>query len=164
MLLRLIALSLTVIILLPSGAHLLELPGKIGLDRNAYFIVQQIYAGWALFSIPIAAALVANRALALTERRRDPGAARAAMCSVGLILMSLVVFFIWVFPANQATANWTQIPDNWETLRRQWEYGHLASAIIVFGALLATARATMHQAQARLNLPARPQPSAWFDF
>ncbi|EIM24438.1 hypothetical protein [Microvirga lotononidis] len=151
MLPRMIALALTVFILLPSGAHLLELPGKIGLDRDAYFTVQQIYAGWALFSIPIAAALVANSALALTEWRRDPGAARAALCSVGLILLSLIVFFIWVLPANQATANWTRIPDNWETLRRQWEYGHLASAIIVFGALLATACAAMHRPQAQLK-------------
>jgi hypothetical protein len=53
MFLRMIALALTAFILLPSGAHLLELPGKIGLDRDAYFVAHQIYAGWALFSIPI---------------------------------------------------------------------------------------------------------------
>ena len=57
------------------------------------------------------------------------------------IILSLVVFFIWVFPGNQATANWTEMPDNWEALRRQWEYGHAANAVIVFAALLATGRA-----------------------
>jgi hypothetical protein len=31
------------------------------------------------------------------------------------------VFFIWVFPANQATGHWTTIPDNWDVLRRRWE-------------------------------------------
>ena len=47
--LTLMTLALTVIVLVPSGAHLFELPGKIGLPRDAYFTVQGIYAGWAWF-------------------------------------------------------------------------------------------------------------------
>ena len=35
-----------------------EMPGKVGLDRNSYFIVQGIYAGWSLFAVPIFAALL----------------------------------------------------------------------------------------------------------
>ncbi|QRM35783.1 DUF1772 domain-containing protein [Microvirga sp. VF16] len=149
MLLRLTALALTALIFIPSGAHLFELPHKIGLDRDAYFTVQQIYAGWALFIIPIIAAILANGALALAERRRGSRSWRAALVSIGLILLSLVVFFIWVFPANQATANWTQMPDNWESLRRQWEYGHAISALIVFVALLMTGWAIIQGHQGR---------------
>lgn len=141
MLLKLVALALTALILIPSGAHLFELPGKIDLDRDAYFTVQGIYAGWAWFAVPIFAAILANGALFLVERRRDPAAARAALLSSALIVLSLIVFFIWVFPGNQATANWTEMPDNWEALRRKWEYGHAANALIVFAALLATGRA-----------------------
>lgn len=139
--LKLIALALTALVLVPSGAHLFELPGKIGLHREAYFTVQGIYAGWAWFAVPIFAAIIANGALFLAERRRDPVAARAALVSSALIIISLVVFFIWIFPSNQATANWSQMPDNWEDLRRAWEYGHAGNAIIVFAALLATGRA-----------------------
>lgn len=91
--------------------------------------------------MPIFAAILANGALFLAERRRNPAAARAALLSSALIVLSLIVFFIWVFPGNQATANWTEMPDNWEALRRQWEYGHAANAVIVFAALLATGRA-----------------------
>ena len=141
MLLKLIALALTALTLIPSGAHLFELPGKIDLHRDAYFTVQGIYAGWAWFAVPIFAAILANGALFRVERRRDPAAARAALLSSALIVLSLIVFFIWVFPGNQATANWTEMPDNWEVLRRQWEYGHAANAVIVFAALLATGRA-----------------------
>ena len=141
MLLKLIVLALTALSLIPSGAHLFELPGKIDLDRDAYFTVQGIYAGWAWFAVPIFAAILANGALFFAERRRDPAAARAALLSSALIVVSLIVFFIWVFPGNQDTANWTEMPDNWEALRRQWEYGHAASAVIVFAALLATGRA-----------------------
>ena len=139
--LKLTALFLTALALVPSGAHLFELPGKIALDREAYFTVQGIYAGWAWFAVPIFAAIIANMALFLAERRRDPAAARAALVSSALIVLSLAVFFTWVFPGNQATANWTSIPDDWQARRQAWEYGHAAGALIVFGALLATGRA-----------------------
>ncbi|HYD65183.1 hypothetical protein [Azospirillum sp.] len=143
--LRLLALALTALILVPSGAHLFELPAKTGLDRDAYFIVQGIYAGWALFGIPIAAAALANGALALAERRRDPHAARWAGASALLVLASLMVFFLWVFPANQETANWTRQPEGWEVLRQRWEWGHAANALIVFAAFLATAAAVIRR-------------------
>jgi hypothetical protein len=116
---------------------------KIGLDREAYFTVQAIYAGWAWFAIPIFAAIVLNGALFVVERRRNPASARAALISSLLIIASFGVFLVWVFPANQATVNWTQVPDDWQDLRRQWEYGYAANALIVFAALLVTGRAIM---------------------
>jgi hypothetical protein len=143
MFLRLLTLALTAVALVPSGAHLFEMPPKIGLDREAYFTVQAIYAGWAWFALPIFAAVVLNGALFVVERRRNRASARAALISALLIIASLGMFFVWVFPANQATVNWTQVPDNWQELRRQWEYGHAANALIVFVALLATGRAIL---------------------
>lgn len=143
--LRILALTLTALVLVPSAAHLFELPGKIGLDRESYFIVQGIYAGWALFGVPIVAAILANGALAVALRRREPAAARYALAAAALIAVSLGVFVIWIFPANQATANWTQKPEQWEILRREWEYSHAANAIIVFAAFLATALAVVRR-------------------
>ena len=135
--LRILALTLTALVLVPNGAHLFELPGKIGLDRESYFIVQGIYAGWALFGVPLLAAILANGALSVALRRRDSAAARWALASAVLIASSLVVFFLWIFPANQATANWTQKPEDWEILRRQWEYSHAVGAGLYFVALSA---------------------------
>jgi membrane associated rhomboid family serine protease len=79
----------------------------------------------------------------MTLCRREPQAALRGLVSAALITASLAVFFIWIFPANQATGNWTTIPDNWEVLRRHWEYAHAASALIVFAAFLATVMATV---------------------
>jgi hypothetical protein len=143
MFLRLLTLAVTAVVLVPSGAHLFEMPHKITLDREAYFTVQAIYAGWAWFAIPIFAAIVLNTTLFVIERRRNRASARSALISALLIIASLGVFFVWVFPANQATVNWTQVPGNWQELRRQWEYGHAANALIVFVALLATGRAIL---------------------
>jgi len=79
-------------------------------------------------------ALIANLALALLLRgRRAPFA--LALFAFLCIALTLVVFFIWTYPANVATNNWTMIPDNWEQLRRDWEYSHAANAVVTFAAL-----------------------------
>lgn len=75
------------------------------------------------------------------ERRRHPGTAHWALIAASLTVISLGVFFGWVFPANQATANWTVAPENWETLRRNWEYGHAINAVLVACGTIATALA-----------------------
>lgn len=143
MFLKLLTLGLTALIMLPGGAHLLELPAKMRLTQIEYFAVQRIYSGWAIFSVAIFAAIVANGVLFWSLRNIDTPAARSALASALLICLTLIIFFIWVFPGNQATDNWTSIPANWETLRLKWEYGHAANAVITFIALLATARAIM---------------------
>lgn len=141
--LKLIALVLTAFILIPGGAHLFELPGKIDLPRDAYFTVQGIYAGWALFAVPIFAALIANAMLFYLMRRRRVAEAGWALGAAVLILAGLVVFFAFVFPGNRETLNWTAQPENWEALRFNWESGHAANAILTFLAFLCTARAAV---------------------
>ena len=138
-LLRLAALLLTALVLVPSGAHLFELPGKIGLGAEEYLTVQGIYAGWALFGLPIVGAILANLSLCVAERRRAPAHAAGAAVAALLLAASLGVFVLWILPGNRATANWTRLPETWEALRRRWEYGHAAGAILVAAALVATA-------------------------
>jgi hypothetical protein len=50
-LIQFLAIMLTALALVPSGAHLAALPNKMAMAQAAYFIAQQIYAGWALFGI-----------------------------------------------------------------------------------------------------------------
>jgi hypothetical protein len=35
------------------------------------------------------------------------------------LVIFFAIFFMWTFPANQATANWTTTPDNRSELRQQ---------------------------------------------
>jgi hypothetical protein len=132
--LRLLAVLLTALALVPSAAHLFELPNKIGLGREQYFTVQAIYRGWILFAIVVSGALAANAslAIALRARRRPFGSAAAAAL---LIAATLAVFFVWTFPANQATADWTVVPEDWAALRVRWEYSHAVNAVLAFGSL-----------------------------
>jgi hypothetical protein len=130
------AVLLTALALVPGGAHLFELPNKIGLPRDAYFVAQGLYRGWALFAFVLFGALGADLALAAALwRRRRRAPARLALAAGLLVALTLAVFFTWTYPANLATENWTRMPPDWETLRRHWEYSHAANAGLTFLAL-----------------------------
>jgi hypothetical protein len=126
-----VALVFTALALVPAGAHLFALPNKIGLAQEQYFIVQNIYRGWALFGIVLFGALLADLALTIMLRGRGAPFVLALIAFLA-IAATLAVFFIWTYPANQATNNWTAIPANWEELRRQWEYSHAVNAVVTF--------------------------------
>jgi hypothetical protein len=64
-----LAIILTALALVPSGAHLAVLPNKIAMAQAAYFVAQQIYTGWALFGIFLFGALAANLAHTIVLRR-----------------------------------------------------------------------------------------------
>lgn len=57
---------------------------------------------------------------------RSPSSEAAA----ALIVLNLVIFMLFTQPANAATENWTVQPDDWEALRRQWEYSHTVNAAV----------------------------------
>ena len=126
----LISLWLGALLLIPSGAHVLEMPHKLGMDRAAYFSAQQMYLGWALFGLPIVLKIILDAALAFVWRRTSRLAACGALISAALIGCGLIVFFVWVQPANVATSNWATQPSDWVALRQNWEYGHLAIAVL----------------------------------
>src|SRR5690349_15172912 len=66
--LQFLALLLAAVALIPAGAHFFEFPGKIGLAKDQYFIVQGIYAGWSQFGMVLVPAVVVNFALAYFMR------------------------------------------------------------------------------------------------
>jgi hypothetical protein len=137
-----LAVVFTAIAFVPGGAHLLALPVKIDMPEQPYFIIQQIYRGWAWLGIAIFAALLANLFSAWLERDR-PRQFWLSVTAGLLIAATLAIFFIWTYPANQATGNWTSVPENWERLRMQWEYSHAANALLTFVALLCSAGAAL---------------------
>ena len=124
------------IIFVPAGAHLAELLNKIDLPKEQYFVVQSIYAGWALFGAPVFAALLSLLVLVISLRR-ERGPFTWALIAFLCIVATQVVFWVWTYPMNIATNNWTIIPENWEALRRQWEYAHAVNAVLTFVAVVA---------------------------
>jgi hypothetical protein len=129
-----LAIILTALALVPSGAHLFALPNKIGLTQEDYFVAQSLYRGWYLFGAVLISALTFNAALAILSRGQDMSfylAGAAAIC----IGTTLAIFFTQIYPVNHLTNNWTVVPDNWIALRVQWELAHAINAVITFLAL-----------------------------
>jgi hypothetical protein len=122
-----VALLATAMALGGALAHALELPNKIGMSGEHYFIVQRVYDGWNRLSYLLAVEL-AGMVAVIWLYRSEPRVMWPALAALACFAASQVVFWIWTFPANKATMNWTTQPDGWVHLRQQWEYSHLVGA------------------------------------
>ena len=137
-----LALVTTGIALGPALAHLLEMPNKMKLTDDDYFIVQRIYRGWSLLAIVLSIQLAAMIATAFLGRN-EPSVLIPVLIAIVALAFSQVAFWIWTFPANAATEQWTIMPENYQQLRTQWEYSHAAGAIFQLMALCALAFAAV---------------------
>jgi hypothetical protein len=123
-----IAILATLMALAPGLAHVFELPHKLALSRDQYFVVQQIYGGWSLFGAVIAVQFVAL-ALLTWRSAREYYVFRPVLAALLLMLAAQALFWLFTFPANAASVNWTQVTPDWDDLRGQWEWSHAAGAV-----------------------------------
>jgi hypothetical protein len=135
-LVQFLAIILVAVYLVPGGAHVFELPNKIGMDQSSYMTAQRLYDGWFRFNLFLIAAMVAAAVLASLSRRQRPPYG-FAIAGLVLMLASAGGFFVFVRPINLATAGWTVVPEDFEAARAQWEYGHVFDAALIFLALVA---------------------------
>ena len=94
---------------------------NLGWDRLAYVLAVQL--------VSILAVIVFYRA--------EPRVFWPALVAFGGLVAAQIIFWVWTFPANQATTNWSVQPQNWEALRHQWEYSHLTAAVFQTIAIMA---------------------------
>jgi hypothetical protein len=116
-------------------AHLYSFPNKIDLPQDDYFTVQQAYRGWQFIGISMFGQIVFGLWLVLKSRQHHK-IFRYAVAALICILMSVAIFFIFTFPTNIQTHNWTYVPPNWQVLRDQWEYSHAAAALFSLAAFV----------------------------
>ena len=137
-----LALVFTALALVPYCAHLFSLPNKIGMTQEHYFIAQSVYRNWALVGLILFPAMLINLVFAYMLRHERPGFLLAVFGCICMAI-TLPVFFIWTYPANVATQNWTVQPANWAELRRQWEYSHAVNAGLMFASFCFVALASV---------------------
>ena len=145
--LRFLAVTVTGLALVAPGAHLFALANKIGMTAEDYFIVQRIYLGWWLVGLALPTALVINVAFAVAARH-DPATFWPALIAAALVAANLAIYFTWTEPANSATQNWMVRPENWESLRRQWEYSHAVNFFVILAAFCAATLAAFRASPA----------------
>lgn len=112
------------------------------MTQEQYFIAQRAYDNWALVSLVLFPAMLFNLVLAYLLRGKGTAfylAAAGCLCMAA----TLAVFFIWTYPGNVATKNWTVVPANWEYLRTRWEYSHAFNAVLAFASFCLIALASL---------------------
>jgi hypothetical protein len=129
-----VSLLSTALAMCPYVAHLMALPNKLNLSPQEYFEIQQIYTGWGYSAIVILISFISTCALSALLRNYGD-AFRLALASAFCIGISLVIFFMFTYPANQVTENWTSQPYDWQTLRLNWEFSHAANALFYVAAV-----------------------------
>jgi hypothetical protein len=142
MAIRYLTILVTGLALIAPAAHLFELPGKIQMSEEDYFVVQRIYLGWWVVGLLLPAALILNLALAYVSGD-DRVAFWLAIAAAVFLLVNLAIFVGWTQPVNSATDNWSLRSENWAALRMQWEYSHAVNAFMTLSAFCATRGAAL---------------------
>jgi hypothetical protein len=140
--LGLLAVVSVAICLVPAGAHFFELANKMAMLPAEYMTVQKIYAGWSFFGIAVVAALLLTL-LHTFAVRRDRTAFLLSLVAFLCLAATQAIFWMFTYPMNVASNNWTVIPTDFEAARRQWEYSHAVNAALTFAALLAVTSSTL---------------------
>jgi hypothetical protein len=122
-----IALLATALALGAALAHALELPNKINLAKDDYFVVQKAYRGWNQLAYLLVIELIAMLVVAALSRH-EPQVLWPTITAIVCLIAAQAVFWIFTYPANVVTDNWTSVPAQWEDVRARWEYSHLAGA------------------------------------
>jgi len=134
---RFLSIVLAGLVLSLALAHALEMPAKLALPPHDYLIVQQIYSAFgAVGAILEPAAVVCAFVFAFLVRR-----GRAFRPAVVGALCLVAALLIWVAIVNPVNAHWQaagslDVPDNFESLRVRWEWGHAARAALVLGGFI----------------------------
>src|SRR5262245_18051340 len=147
--LRFVALLLAALGLVPGGAHLLELPVKMGYEPALYAqVTSTLYRlfGFGGGLIQVSAALAAA---VLSLHTRGDTSFRSTVLGAAMLALTLVLWGALVAPVN---AEWARViesspasvPEAYAQLRPRWEYGHVAAFaawLAGFGLLVASSLA-----------------------
>jgi hypothetical protein len=136
---QLAAIALTALALIPAGAQVFELSGKLALSPSNYLMVQSVHHAWVLFA---SAMLLASAAIGLHSYlvKRNAASFGWSMVALALVGVAQVVFWAFAYPANAATEGWSVLPADFEMLRRKWEFAFASAGVFSFAGLLALAR------------------------
>ena len=97
--------------------------------------MQQIYREWALLGILPVASLLSTVILIIQSYKQSQEFILNAI-ALGCIVGTQLIFWIFIYPVNQLTKNWTVLPTNWEQFRNRWEFSHAISALLNVFALI----------------------------
>jgi hypothetical protein len=129
------SLVLLAICLMPAGAHVFEMPGKMAMDRDAYFAAQAIYSGRALFGIAIGLGIVTLIVYMADARQWPAGVVRGG--GGGAVGRRARLVFPPGLSDERGDAELDRGSRQLAGGAREWESGHAVNAALTFLSFLA---------------------------
>jgi hypothetical protein len=147
--LQILTLILVVLAMIPALAHALELPGKLRLAKDQYFVVQPIYyPGFTIAGISEPIAIISAVVLLILTTLGSVDFWLTLVALVGLISMH-AVYWLFIHPVNNFWLQGEKLSGlgsgffsvgsasrrgrqsecrqvDWADLRDRWEYSHVA--------------------------------------
>jgi hypothetical protein len=108
----------------------------MSMSQPEYMTVQKIYAGWSFFGIAFIAALLITLMHTFMVRSGRTGFS-LSLAAFLCLATTQGIFWLFTYPMNVASNNWTVTPADFEAARRQWEYSHAVNAVLTFVAFVA---------------------------
>ncbi len=159
--LQILTILIVAVLLAPTLGHALEMPGKMRLDREAYFATQTIY--WPGFTVVGGAAEILSIIATLALVVLTPTGSLDFWLVLGAFLLAAglhAIYWVVVHPVNKT---WVQHIDlkggsrsffeigraaglpaaGWKRLRDRWEYAHAVRAGMTLAALALVATAAV---------------------
>lgn len=137
---QLTAIALVAIAMAATLGGALSLPAKLQLQPSDYVMAQRLDHSALLVGVLGGLALAASAAHSFLVRGNAAAFAWSVVAACGLAAAQ-VVFWSVAFPIIVATESWTVVPEDFESVRYQWEYALAVAGALSFGALLCLVRA-----------------------
>ncbi len=137
---QLSVIALIAIAIAPTLGGALSLSAHLNLKPDDYLSSQRLDHS-ALLVGGLGVSALAAAAFHSFLVRGSVAAFAWSLVAVAGLAAAQIVFWAVAFPVLSVTDNWTLIPEDFESVRRQWEYALAASGVLSLGALLATVRA-----------------------
>ncbi|MEZ2128440.1 MULTISPECIES: DUF1772 domain-containing protein [unclassified Sinorhizobium] len=137
LLFRLLTLLLAALSLALSFCHLMEMPVRLGWQPALWMMVTNFGGLYLIFGTAGAAidvlAIIASALLAFLVRNRRPSF-QLTIAGSAFMAAGLAIWFAFVAPMNAIMATWSPgpIPENFASVRNQWEYSHAIIAMMKF--------------------------------
>lgn len=151
--LQALAILLVAVLLATTLGHALEMPGKMRLDREAYFKTQTIY--WPGFTVIGGGAEILSMVVTFVLALLLPTDGRPFWLTLGALALLAALHAIYWFVTHPINKLWVKDLDlkgggkaffdtgsgpgariGWEEARDRWEYSHTTRAFLNLGALL----------------------------
>jgi len=137
---QLVVIALVAVAMAPALGGALSLQSRLALSSAEYVVVQRVDHSALIVGTLGVLALIAAAAHSFLVRGNAAAFAWSLVTVTGLAAAQ-ILFWTVAYPVVAMTDSWTHVPEDFASVRHQWEYSLASAGILSLGSLLAAVRA-----------------------